>query len=159
TYWPVAEVIRQLDARPADPVAASAIGSVLGESSMEPSAEKIAWAFRKLLEERAPLVCVFDDMQWGEETFLDLIEHVALLSSRSPILLICLARPDLAERRPTWPVAVSLQPLAAAEIEQLLEGVATDLGQQIARAAGGNPLFVTEMLAMAADSERELEVP
>ena len=31
---------------------------------------------------RAPLVCLFDDIHWGEETFLDLVEHVALLSTR-----------------------------------------------------------------------------
>ena len=27
-----------------------------------------------------PLVCVFDDVHWGEETFLDLVEQVADLS-------------------------------------------------------------------------------
>ena len=44
-----------------------------------------AWAFRKLLETvaaSAPLVCVFDDIHWGEPTFLDLVEHVADLSPR-----------------------------------------------------------------------------
>ena len=51
------------------------------------SAEEIAWAFRKLLEEQAPLVVVFDDIQWGEETFLDLIEHLTLLSAGAPLLL------------------------------------------------------------------------
>ena len=43
---------------------------------------------------------MFDDIQWGEETFLDLVERVALLSSRRPILLLCMARPELLERRP-----------------------------------------------------------
>src|SRR5205085_1828914 len=78
------------------------------------SADEIVWGFRKLLEElaqRRPLVCVFDDIQWGEETFLDLVEHVALLSSGAPLLLLCLARPELAERRPHWPVALRLEPL------------------------------------------------
>ena len=45
------------------------------------SAEEIGWAFRTLLAEQAPLVVVLDDIQWGEETFLDLVEHVALLST------------------------------------------------------------------------------
>ena len=80
TYWPVVEVVKQLDALPSDPAAAAAIRSLLGESEAATSAEEIAWAFRKLLEEQAPLVVVFDDIQWGEETFLDLVEHVALLS-------------------------------------------------------------------------------
>ena len=55
---------------------------------------------------------VFDDIQWGEETFLDLIEHVALLSSGASILLLCMARPELIERRPTWPVTLRLEPLS-----------------------------------------------
>ena len=60
------------------------IRSLLGESEAPTSSEEIAWAFRKTLEHAAaerPLVVVFDDIQWGEETFLDLIEHVALLST------------------------------------------------------------------------------
>ena len=44
---------------------------------------------------------VFDDVQWGEETFLDLIEHAALLSSGATILLVCMARPELLDSRPT----------------------------------------------------------
>ena len=82
------------------------------------SAEEIAWAFRKLLEEQAPLVVVFDDIQWGEETFLDLIEHVALLSSGAPLLLLCMARPELLDSRPTWPVAIRLAPLGGADTEE-----------------------------------------
>src|SRR5262249_20780621 len=70
TYWPVVEVVKQLRARPSDASAAAAVGSLLGETEAGTSAEQIAWAFRKLLEEQAPLVCVFEDLHWGEETFL-----------------------------------------------------------------------------------------
>src|SRR6266508_166595 len=101
TYWPVVEVVKQLDALPSDPAAAAAISSLLGESEAGTSAEEIAWAFRKLLEERAPLVVLFDDIQWGEEPFLDLGEHVALLSSGAPILVVCMARPELLDGRPS----------------------------------------------------------
>ena len=80
---------------PSDPVAASAIRSLLGESDVGTSGDEIAWAFRKLLEEQAPLICVFDDIQWGEETFLDLLEATALLSTGAPLLLLCMARPEL----------------------------------------------------------------
>jgi class 3 adenylate cyclase len=65
TYWPVVEVIKQLDSLPADPLAAASIRSHLRETEEPTSAEEIAWAFRKLLEEQAPLVCLFDDIQWG----------------------------------------------------------------------------------------------
>ena len=43
---------------------------------------------------------VFDDIHWAEEALLDLIEHVAFVSSGAPILLVCMARPELLERRP-----------------------------------------------------------
>jgi class 3 adenylate cyclase/tetratricopeptide (TPR) repeat protein len=163
TYWPVAEVLKQLGLRPRDEAAAVAIRSLLGETEVRTSAEEILWAFRKTLEQAAaerPLVVVFDDIQWGEETFLDLIEHVVLLSTGAPILLVCLARPELTERRPAWPVALRLEPLADADVDQLIpEQIGGDLRGKIARAAGGNPLFVAEMLAMAAQTEDEVVVP
>ena len=160
TYWPVVEALKQVDALPSDPDAAASIRSLLGESEAGTSAEEIAWAFRKLLEEQAPLIAVFDDIQWGEETFLDLIEHAALLSSGAAILLLCLARPELVERRPTWPVALRLEPLSETDVGELLPG--TILSRQrdlIIHASGGNPLFVTEMVAMAGEAEGEVAVP
>src|SRR5207247_2031335 len=123
------------------------------------SVEEIAWAFRKLLGEQAPLVVLVDDIQWGADTFLDLVEHVALLSAAVPLLLVCVARPELLDRRPAWSVAVRLQPLDDDEVGALIgDRVARGLRARIERAAGGNPLFVTEMLAMAGDGEDEVEV-
>src|SRR5205807_1294053 len=122
TYWPVIEVLKQLAALPAEAYAASALRSLLGASPAATSAEEIAWAFRKLLEEQAteqPLVVVFDDIHWGAATFLDLIEHVADLSRDAPILLLCMARPELLEKRPGWgggkwnATTVLLEPLGA----------------------------------------------
>jgi len=157
TYWPVVETLKQLAVLPPDQEAASAIRSLLGQADAPASAEEIAWAFRKTLEHAAatrPLAVVFEDIHWGEETFLDLVEHVALLSTGSPLLLICLARPELGERRPTWPISFRLDPLPEAEVEQLIPArVEPSLREQIARAAGGNPLFIGEMLAMAEDGE------
>jgi predicted ATPase len=117
------------------------------------SAEEIAWAFRRTLEQAAaqqPLAVLFDDIQWGEETFLDLIEHVALLSTDAPIVLLCMARPELVDRRPTWSVTIRLEPLGEGEVAQLIPlEMPKGLRKRITRAAGGNPLFVEEMLAMA----------
>jgi hypothetical protein len=113
TYFPVIEVIKQLDALPTDEYAASSLQSLLGESQAATSAEEIAWAFRKLLDEQAqaqPLVVVFDDIHWGEETFLDLIEHAAELSRDAPILLLCMARPELLEKRPGWGAGSGMPP-------------------------------------------------
>jgi class 3 adenylate cyclase len=163
TYWPVVEVVRQLDALPSDEAAAAALRSLLGESEVATSAEEIAWAFRKLLEQQAterPLACVFDDIHWGEETFLDLIEHVALLSAGAPILLLCMARPELFDRRPSWPVTLRLKPLDEEDVGRMIEErVPAELRERIIRAAGGNPLFVREMLAVAGEAAGDVVVP
>ncbi len=163
TYWPVVEVLKQLGVAPADEAAAAAIRSLLRETEVQTSAEDIAWAVRKTFEQAAserPLTVVFDDVHWGEETFLDLIEHVALLSTGAPILLACMARPELLERRPQWPVSLRLEPLPADEVEGLIPPrIGVELRQRIARAAGGNPLFITEMVAMTGDEQADVVVP
>ncbi|MGZ4463208.1 MAG: AAA family ATPase [Gaiellaceae bacterium] len=159
TYWPVVEVVKQLAVLPSDPVAAAAIRSLLGESEAGTSGDEIAWAFRKLLEEQAPLVAVFDDIQWGDETFLDLVESIGLLSAGVPLLLLCMARPGLVEARPTWPATLPLEPLPPEQADALIgNAVSEELRERIAHAAGGNPLFISEMLAMAAGND-EVEVP
>jgi class 3 adenylate cyclase/tetratricopeptide (TPR) repeat protein/DNA-binding winged helix-turn-helix (wHTH) protein len=163
TYWPVVEALKQLGTRPPEPEAAAAVASLLGESETVAPAEEIAWAFRRTLETAAgeqPLVVVFDDIQWGERTFLDLVEHVALLAAGVPLLLLCMARPELTERRSGWPVALRLEPLAADAVQRLLPNQLDDeLRARIERAAGGNPLFVEEMVAMAAEARGDVTVP
>jgi class 3 adenylate cyclase/tetratricopeptide (TPR) repeat protein len=159
TYWPVVEVVKQLEALPSDPFAAAAIRSLLGESQVGTTADEIAWAFRKLLEQQAPLVVVLDDIQWGDETFLDLVESMALLSAGAPLLLLAMARPELLDRRPGWPGVLRLEPLPAEQAEALIgDQVSGALRERIAHAAGGNPLFISEMLAMAAGDD-DVEVP
>ena len=159
TYWPVVEVVKQLAVLPSDPLAAAALRSLLGESDVGTTGDEIAWAFRKLLEEQAPLVVVFDDLQWGDETFLDLVESTALLSTGVPLLLLCMARPELVERRPGWAGTLRLEPLPPEHADALIGGAVSEaLRERIAHAAGGKPLFISEMLAMAAD-DAEVEVP
>ena len=164
TYWPVVEAVLQLGRRPTDLRAASAIASLLGESDEPASADEIAWAFRKLLEESAPVVCVFDDLHWAEPTFLDLVDHVADWSRDAAILLVCIARPELLDRRQTWAggklnaTTVLLEPLTGEETDELIELLLGDAGLEdalrarIREAAEGNPLFVEQMLAMVAES-------
>ncbi|HZE29735.1 MAG TPA: tetratricopeptide repeat protein, partial [Gaiellaceae bacterium] len=118
------------------------------------------------------LVVVFDDIHWAEPAFLDLIEHVADLSRAAPILLLCLARPELLDRRPGWgggklnATTVLLEPLSATQTDELLErllGEATlgaELQERIRDAAEGNPLFVEEMVAFVeASGDGEVTVP
>jgi class 3 adenylate cyclase/tetratricopeptide (TPR) repeat protein len=163
TYYPVIGVVKQLGAVDVGPDVAATIDSLIGASDAASSPDEIAWAFRKLLEaagREQPLVVVFDDIQWGEETFLDLIEHVALFSTGTSMLILCLARPELTERRPQWPVTLRLQSLPASQVEELLPAsLPESLRRRIAHAAGGNPLFVTEMVAMAAEASDKVVVP
>jgi tetratricopeptide (TPR) repeat protein len=171
TYWPVVEILKQLETLP-EGDSARPLRSLLGETEAPASAEEIAWGFRKLLEQEAqaqPLVCVLDDLHWGEETLLDLVEHVADLSRDAPLLLLCMARPELLERRPSWgggkwnATSVLLEPLDVAETERLLSelgDVPEGLHERIVQVAEGNPLFLEEMLALVHDSRgAELEVP
>jgi class 3 adenylate cyclase len=160
TYWPVIEVVKQLHALPNDEHAATAISSLLGENETFAAVDEIAWAFRKLLESQAPLIICFDDIQWGEETFLELIESIALLSTGTPLLLICMARPELLDRRPGWPAVLRLEPLPEGEAGALVgDDVPDELRDRILRASGGNPLFLTEMAALTDTDGGDVEVP
>jgi class 3 adenylate cyclase/tetratricopeptide (TPR) repeat protein len=154
TYWPVVEVVKQLDALPSDDAAATAIRSLLGENDVGSGTDEIGWAFRKLLEQQAPLVVVFDDIQWAEETFLKLVESIALLSVGAPLLLLCMARPELLDRRPGWPAVLRLEPLPENEAGALVgNDVPDEVRERIVRASGGNPLFLTEMAALGEGAE------
>ena len=179
SYWPVVEVLKQLEPRLPelieDELVLTVVRSLLGGEEVSSSSEEIAWAFRKVLEAAAAerlLVCVFDDVHWGEETFLELVEHIADLSRDAPILLLCMARPDLLDRRPHWgggklnATTVLLEPLSAAETGELIERLLGDatieaqLRQRIGDAAEGNPLFAEEMVAMLRDSpDGDVAVP
>jgi class 3 adenylate cyclase/tetratricopeptide (TPR) repeat protein len=172
TYWPVVEVLKQLGTRPEDEAAAAVVAALLGESDGPTAPDQIAWAVRRTLEDAArerPLVVVFDDIHWGEPAFLELVEHVADLTRDTPILLLCMARPDLLDRRPGWAggklnaTTVLLEPLSATEADELiglLAPVDEGLRVRIRDASEGNPLFLEEMLALVRESgEPDLVVP
>jgi len=178
TYWPIIEVLKQLPG-PSDfglePAAVAAIEQLLGEEHAATSSEEIPWAVRKLLEaaaESSPVVAVFDDIHWAEPTFLDLLEHIADLSREAPLLLLCLARPELLDKRSGWgggklnATTILLEPLSSTETDELLERLLgeaplePDLQQRIREAAEGNPLFVEEMVALVEESgDGEVSVP
>ena len=144
----------------------------LGMNDEPGSREETAWAFRRLFEALAasrPLVVVVDDIHWADETLLDLLEYLVGFSSGAPILLLCLARPDVFDVRPSWgaprtgTTLVSLLPLSDDESDGLIEGlrhndeVTRTLRDRIVDVAAGNPLFVEQMLAMLADDPEAAE--
>jgi class 3 adenylate cyclase/tetratricopeptide (TPR) repeat protein len=178
TYWPVIEILKQLPPTAElglEPGAVATIDRLLGEDESVATGDEVHWAVRKVLEATArstPLVAVFDDIHWGEPTFLDLLEHIADLSRDAPLLLLCLARPELLEKRPGWgggklnATTLLLEPLSATETDELLErllgdsSLDPDLQERIRDAAEGNPLFVEEMVALVEDSgDGEISVP
>jgi tetratricopeptide (TPR) repeat protein len=79
-----------------------------------------------------------------------------------------MARPELLDERPTWGGGklnasnLLLEPLAPKETSELIaalsEGTGEELRKRILEAAGGNPLFVEEMVAIAQEGG-EVAVP
>ena len=106
---------------------------------------------------------MFDDIHWGEPTFLDLIEHITGWAREAPILVLCVARPELLDERAGWgrgalnATTISLEPLSDDECGDLIGnmlGRATlpdEARVRILAAAEGTPLFVEEMLSMLID--------
>jgi DNA-binding SARP family transcriptional activator len=170
TYWPVVEMLGELRPLLGESEAATAgpLDVALGDEGAS-STDEVAWAFRKLVEAVAgeqPLVLVFDDLQWAEDALLELVEHLVLVSSGVPILVVGIARPDLLERRPGWPGVLRLHPLTADEAAELIRLRLGELEPDAATSArivttsGGNPLFVEEMTAMLHESRgASVDVP
>jgi class 3 adenylate cyclase/tetratricopeptide (TPR) repeat protein len=173
TFWPLAEMVRQAggeaglrealhDHADVDLIVERVLGAI-GAAAEAGGGEETFWAVRKLVEAIAgprPLVLVFEDIHWAESTLLDLIEYLAGWIRDAPVLLLCLARPDLLDRQPSWLTprqntrALSLEPLSSEETELLLRGLGDEsdldsrLRERVAEAAEGNPLFAEQMLAM-----------
>src|SRR5207247_9164731 len=105
------------------------LAQLLGVVGASAAAEDTFWAVRRLFESIArtqPLVVDLDDIQWAEATLVDLIEHVADWTRDAPVLLLCSARPDLLDHRPTWgggkrnATSIELEPLSTEETERLV---------------------------------------
>jgi class 3 adenylate cyclase len=156
-------------AGPERALVAERIGQLIGLEADPAPIEEAAWSTGRLLEALAaqrPLVVVFDDLHWAEPTFLDLVERLGEGGRGAPVLLVAVARPELLEQRPAWaggrPNAVSmlLEPLGPEESGALLDGLAGGgalppaARERITRAAGGNPLFIEELLATLVEEGR-----
>src|ERR671923_146864 len=102
---------------------------------------------------RRPLVIAFEDIHWADDGMLDAIEHLAQWV-RAPLMLVCLARDELLDRRPTWgggrraATQLLLEPLRDAETRELVAALIPDGAEvvpAVAERSGGNPLFAEEM--------------
>ncbi len=127
-----------------------------------------AWRlFYERLADEMPTVMVFEDMEWADASLLDFIEYLVDWSKSHPLFVLVLARPDLAERRPTWGAgkrtftSLYLEPLSSADMDQLLTGIVPGLTDELRAAirerAEGVPLYAVETVRMLLD--RGLLVP
>jgi class 3 adenylate cyclase/tetratricopeptide (TPR) repeat protein len=147
--------------------AAAILAQVLGVVEGAASADEIAWAVRRFVETlaaRNALVILVDDLHWAEGPFVELLSAVANRAA-GPILVLGLARPEFAAGRPDWPVDLRLGPLTRANSEELVRQLvpakspALDSRETLLRAAGGNPLFLTELVAYVGTDGDGSEVP
>ena len=179
TYWPLQEIASQVgDVRATlqgvsdAELAAIRVEAALGVTDTPVSPEEIAWGVRRLFEVLAvqgPLVVVFDDIHWAESAFLDLIEYLASFVHDAPMLVLCTARPDLFDVRPSWtapkPSAtlVTLQPLSEDDSETLVERLGRPAGTRASSASCRQPRGTRSSSSsswrMQAESGDELEVP
>jgi class 3 adenylate cyclase len=133
-----------------------------GEPATEEATDEAFAAWRRFFEALAawgPLILAFDDIHWADDGLLDFIDYLADWSSDSPLLLLCTARPELHERRPTWgarrnAATVALAPLPEQETAKLLSfllreaDVAPELQQALLARTQGNPLYAEEFVRM-----------
>ena len=131
-----------------------------------------AWRrFFEALAEEHPLVLVFEDVQWADDGLLDFIEHLAEWVRDVPMLILCTARLELLERRPTWgggklnAANIALAPLSGDETAKLIASLSerplleADTQAELLERAGGNPLYAEQYVRMLAERGRSDSLP
>jgi class 3 adenylate cyclase/tetratricopeptide (TPR) repeat protein len=170
---PLDEAIEKLRDCCPDEAVADLMGlatGVLEAVRAEHNQQEIAWAARawaQKLAEPQPLVLVFEDIHWAEEPMLELVEHLGTWVRGVPLLLLCLARPELLDIRPGWgggrvrATAIELEPLGEADSEALIEALLADdelpaeARTTLFEKTEGNPLFVEETLRMISEANAD----
>ena len=142
------------------------LSEILGVGEGVGSAEETPWAIRRFLELLAldrPLITLWEDIHWAEPAFLDVVDHIVDWSRDAPIMLVCTARPEFLDTRADWgggklnATTLLLQPLDPKASAQLIAnllggaGLPAEVSDRLTEAAGGNPLFVEQMLSMMID--------
>ncbi len=127
--------------------------------------------FLQALAGQNPLCLIFDDIHWADEALLDLIEHIASRLQEAPLLMITQSRPELLEKRTAWGqrapsfTLLRLKPLDKQAERALIEnicrkhGLTDEIATQIRSDAGGNPLYVEELVTIVAEQGETSGIP
>ncbi|HZD17907.1 MAG TPA: adenylate/guanylate cyclase domain-containing protein, partial [Actinomycetota bacterium] len=117
--------------------------------------------FFERLADRWPVIMIFEDLQWADESLLDFVEYLLEWSRNDPLFVVTLARPELFERRPAWgasrhgSTSLSLGPLPDAAMDRMLRGMVPGLPDElltrILQRAEGVPLYAVETVRMLLD--------
>ena len=157
----LAAVVRS---RPDAELIATRVAELIGLAPPAATLEETFWATRVFfmtLAASGPLIVVIDDLHWAEPALLDLLESFVEVADPVPVFIVCVARPELTELRPNLGTGdrarlLKLQPLDDADTAALVAQILPStfplaLVERIIAAAGGNPLFAEEIVAMFVD--------
>jgi predicted ATPase/class 3 adenylate cyclase len=141
----------------------SASPAVQAQLGSESFGERATAHLTKYLQDiaRAPTVIILEDIHWADDSSLDLLDYLVTVVPDTRLLVVCLARPPLFERRPSWGegreihTQINLKPLSrrasralVGDILQKAEGVPHELHDLIVEGAEGNPFYVEELIKM-----------
>ena len=179
TYWPLRTIVEQAlgdgsidELGTSLGVPASAARQVAAAVGLQQGnvGEDTGWALLRVIEGLArnrPLVLVIDDAHLAEPALLDLLGDVAARIHAAPALLVLVARRDaLDDRHPAWAAradsVVELGPLSRGATTALLDvidggGLEPEERRRIADAAGGNPLFLEQLVAYVDERDASAE--
>jgi ABC-type oligopeptide transport system substrate-binding subunit/class 3 adenylate cyclase len=108
-----------------------------------------------------PTVILLEDIHCADDSSLDLLDCLVTGAPDTRLLVVCLARPQLFERRPSWGegrqthTQINLKPLSRrasrALVEEILRktgDIPHELRDLVVEGAEGNPFYVEELIKM-----------
>lgn len=140
------------------PVASQAPSGGRGSESLQSAAALL----EALAQREELLVLVFHELHWADESLLRFVQDMVDGGREAPMLIMCLARPELVERWPVWTgrsdsIVHQLEPLPRDRAAQLLDALCKGGGlhpavrDSILERAGGNPFFIEELVRLLFD--------
>jgi class 3 adenylate cyclase/tetratricopeptide (TPR) repeat protein len=156
-----ADLVGQLVGFDFDAAGSEAVQALSGS----PNFGQLAWAYLvqylRGMVARQPAVMLLEDLQWADDSSLDLVAHLVAEIPNAPLLIAAAARPALLERRPNWGegqevysrLELKALPKRATRglVGEILQKVAElpgELRELIVDAAEGNPYYVEELIKM-----------